>query len=139
MSDPIRLVYAGRRFADGKVRYTWFDPETEETRMWNVQLVKVSVGVTVDFTGERSSDGNVSILPSSATNFGWHDVPDQVVAWRATDLDAEQRQAQKALITKAAKIEPLDDILAPIARVAPRLTKSERRALAVRIMEVLYT
>lgn len=64
---------------------------------------------------------------------------DQVAVreWRARDLATEVELSRKSLNTKARKVEPLEEILAPIRELSGRLTRSEKRALAVRILEVL--
>lgn len=129
----IALVYAGRRFTDGgKIGHLYY--LGDEQVVYSTRLAGASIG---GWTEVDAIDAEGSRIYSSSARYLRREPDPRAQEWRAHDLETEARQAQKSLNTKASKVDPLENILAPLQELAKRLTTSEKRALAVRVLEVL--
>ena len=141
-------AYAGRRWLKERVTYCWFELD-EDGKLKKDGDRYYSKNITPDaYLGAvfevhlKREDGKDFVITGGAKKPLWKErLADAEVTrhWYAQDLDAARRRETKAALTKASKVTPFDDVIAPLRQIAPTLTSGERRALAVRIMEVLWT
>lgn len=134
-----RFVYLGRRLGKGgKVAYALhkIGEVGSTSELWYAQSPKVGVGSI--FTAEALEDGDRMSIRFATVRYV-EPYPERELAsiWRAKDLAAEAELSRKSVNTKSQRTDPLEEILEPLGELAKKLTRSERRALAVRILEVL--
>lgn len=122
--------------AKGKVFYTWSTEEDGEVLYYD--KLRGSLGHTYEVEVVREP-GNVKVYPDTLKWVGQADMTEEdLLRFRARDEYASSERARKSALTKAEK-DPLFPELFQVLRAAStRMTRAERRALAVRIMEELY-
>lgn len=138
-TGTLRMAYAGRRVdRGGRIAQQWQAEHETEPRWYGKPLIaysQLSVGAVYEFA--TTDDGRVWVRGADAPRYVDRADGPLVDEWRAQDLAAGVEQARKALLAKAAKVEPLEDLLAPLRALSLRLTKAERRALGVKVLEAL--
>lgn len=136
---PREWVYMGQRVHKGKRVYGWKTLHNDKVGYYSTSLIPASVGSVYIF--HESEDGRTfRSSGQQAPRFArQHDKKDKVQFWAAQDEAAKQELSIKAMNTRAAKVEPLEDLYQSIRRTAGPLNATERRALLSRIAEELFT
>lgn len=131
-------AYAGlRTTGTGGFAHSWYRTEQGTHFLCKKRLSHMSIGGQVEVT--MTDDEHVYSAGSHrprplATRF-----TDQtrIAGWVAEDAAAHAHRNEQALQRKSQKVEPLEQILAPLSTVARTLTRPQRRALAVHILAAL--
>lgn len=132
-------VYMGQRVHKGKRVYAWKTLYNDKTGFYSKPLIPASVGSVYIF--HESEDGKTfKSSGQHAPRFARkHDKEEEVRFWAAQDEAAKQELSVKAMNTKAAKVEPLEELYASIRQIAAPLNATERRALLSRIADELFS
>jgi hypothetical protein len=123
----------------GKRVFYWAEAGNPSTiHVFTKQIVPASVGGVYLF---HETDGGGSVYTKgkyAPTYLRQFDQKDLVHVWAAQEEQAKQQLALNSLMLRAAKIEPLEDVLATLRRIARDLKSVERRALLSRIAEEIF-
>lgn len=147
-TEVITLVYAGRRLSRDKIVHLWYPwkdtdggvPQTDDAYAWSKALIPAAIGAVYRFDGSFDGEGRLSVVGSSGKLVrGVEFRADELLRgqWFAADQEADRVRSNKSMLTKAAKVEPLDEVMRKLRAVAVDLNRNERRALAVRILQDL--
>lgn len=147
--EPIaqEFVYCGVRVgSDKKKSYLWARVGEPENELWfGKQLVTASVGGVYRMGETRRENGRTTVYSSGKWDpiyqrrFSASEVEEMYTAkWAAADEAARQEMYNKSLLTKAAKVEPLEDVLLRVENIAKTLNKAERRALMSKLSEACW-
>lgn len=135
---PYTAIYAGRRIGrDRKVQYSFLD---ERDGLFYTYARQVIPGATIGarYAVHETPAGSLRVSGTGAP--AYIDSLDRddprVVDWRATDLTVEDDRQRASAIRKAG--DPFAEVEDLLRMAAQTLSKTQRRALAARLMEVLY-
>lgn len=135
---PKEWIFKGIRVSKGKRVYAWGTIGSDSHGLYDKPLVAASVGGIYQFY-ETADGGSFKVSGKYAPHFlRRHDNLEDVKIWAAEEEAAKQHLARKSLNTKAAKVEPLEDIFAGLRAIIPKLNRTERRALFARIADEVF-
>lgn len=137
---PKEWVFMGQRVVKGKRVYAWMIPdESGGVMYYKKALVPASIGGVYRFF--ESEDGSTIKVNGiyTPTFLRRHDNIEEVRIWASEDEAAKQELSVKAMNTKASKVDPLDELFAPLRRITKKLNGTERRALLARIADEIFS
>lgn len=134
---PFQMTYAGRTRSGNVTKYRYVDHRDGNTYVFTKQPIKgATIGATYDVN--ETADGRMRTggegAPRYVSSLGRDDP--RVVEWRSEDLSVATELARAGAIAKAG--DPWQDIERLHADCALSMTRPQRRALAARLLEVLY-
>jgi hypothetical protein len=137
----IEMVFCGIRLNNAKQKgYAWANVETpDETFTFKDSLITAGIGGVYQFWRPEGK-------PDSIYTSGKHqphylrrfDDDTRIKKWALADEAAKEQLNLKSVNNKAAKVEPLEDLLDSISTLARQLTAAEKRALHAKISETLF-
>ena len=144
--STFQAFYAGRIVTgDRKVYHRYLrvvEPEVGDGWLWFAKPLTGAnmLGAVYDLTESTPGSGSVFTKGEHAPRYSGtvridRDDP-RLIEWTANDREAEAEQSRKSALRKAD--DPFAEVLDVVSKASTNLTRAQRRALAVTIMERLW-
>ncbi len=133
-----RAYYAGRILRGDKVYHRYVRADEPDTDMaFGRNIAHGYIGAVYDLTESEPGSGSVYTRGPDAPRYAGDGLPDsRLTEWVAADREAEAEQNRRSALRKAS--DPFAEVLDQVAAASVNMTRPQRRALAVTIMERLW-
>ncbi|MDB5053128.1 MAG: hypothetical protein JWM44_1178 [Bacilli bacterium] len=139
-TKEIEMVYKGvRENSRGKKIHCWSPVKNYRSSFtWEKNPTPASVGGVYSFRSSEDEDTVFASKKIPPRYIRRLEDKEQVTKWALEEELVIEHFALKSLNTKAAKVEPLDDVLKNIGQIAGTLNKQEKRAFLTKISERIF-
>lgn len=135
------MVYCGTRMnSKNKIEYSWaMANNVKESFLFSKQIVTAGIGGVYKVYSPADNLNSVLTAGTYAPVYlRRYEDTDMVKIWALRDEATKEQQNLKSVLNKAAKVNPLDELIAEVSSLSSRLTPAERRALHAKISEAIF-